>query len=576
MRLSLARGLVAAALSAALAATLAAATPSGAAEPDTGLALTYQPVVAADGSFRAIDVTLRFRGAASGVTIIDLPNEWGGFDKLYTYLDDMRAENAMLAPSADPAKIALRHAPGAPIVLRYRLRGADRAEQLQDGEVVNDYRPLIQPTWFHLIGDAVVARPEHLDGDTPASFSVRGMPAGTRFASDLEHPGLTVDGLIESIAVGGDFRLIDTGHGARLAVRGSFATRDDAGWTQSFRRVAAAMSDYWGNDAGRYLVTIIPFAPPGPGATSIGGTGRGDAFAFFATTNALPEMLDRLMAHEMAHSWVNVRIGGFSEKVPEAEQFWLSEGFTDFTSWRALVRAGVWTPEQYFAQFNDALREYDTSPLRAAPHKEAAGLFWTDEKAQRLAYLRGMLFAHWADDRLRRAPGGSSMRDLLLAMQAAAPAARSDAVTLFGAEAQRRDAAIGEGIARFIDRGEPIALPADMLAACGTLRQFERPVFDRSFDVDATLANGRIIAGVARGGPAWQAGMRDGMTLIGRSGGEIGNSQREIAYDVDDGGTKRTLRYMPQGRGRETVREFALGDLSPPAARRACVAALSR
>ncbi len=89
-----------------------------------------------------------------------------------------------------------------------------------------------------------------------------------------------------------DFRLIDAGHGARLAVRGSFATRDDAGWTQSFRRVAAAMSDYWGNDAGRYLVTIIPFAPPGPGATSIGGTGRGDAFAFFATTNALPEMLD--------------------------------------------------------------------------------------------------------------------------------------------------------------------------------------------------------------------------------------------------------------------------------------------
>ncbi|HRE35350.1 MAG TPA: hypothetical protein PK217_09825, partial [Sphingopyxis terrae] len=75
MRLSLASRLIVAAFSASLAATLAAATPSGAAEPDTGLALTYQPVVAADGSFRAVDVTLRFRGAASGVTIVDLPNE---------------------------------------------------------------------------------------------------------------------------------------------------------------------------------------------------------------------------------------------------------------------------------------------------------------------------------------------------------------------------------------------------------------------------------------------------------------------------------------------------------------------
>ena len=198
------------------------------------------------------------------------------------------------------------------------------------------------------------------------------------------------------------------------------------------------MSEYWGNDAGRYLVTIIPFAPPGPGATSIGGTGRGDAFAFFATTNALPEMLDRLMTHEMAHSWVNARIGGFSDTVPEAEQFWLSEGFTDFTSWRALVRAGVWTPEQYFAQFNDALREYDASPLRAAPNKEAARLFWTDEKAQRLAYLRGMLFAHWADDRLRRAPGGSSMRDLLLTMQGPL---RQPAAMLLPCSVPRRSAA---------------------------------------------------------------------------------------------------------------------------------------
>ena len=34
--------------------------------------------------FRAVDVTLRFRGAASGVTIVDLPNEWGGFCLLYT------------------------------------------------------------------------------------------------------------------------------------------------------------------------------------------------------------------------------------------------------------------------------------------------------------------------------------------------------------------------------------------------------------------------------------------------------------------------------------------------------------
>lgn len=187
-----------------------------------------------------------------------------------------------------------------------------------------------------------------------------------------------------------------------------------------------------------------------------------------------------------------------------------------------------------------------------------------------------MLFAHWADDRLQRAPGGSSMRDLLLAMQAAAPAARSDAVTLFGAEAQLADAAIGEGIARFIDRGEPIVLPADMLAACGTLRQFERPVFDRGFDVDATLAHDRIIAGVAQDGPAWQAGMRDGMTLIGRSGGESATARARSPMMSTMAARSARCAICRRGEPAKRCANSALGDLSPPAARRACIGALSR
>lgn len=558
------------------AAILLAAAPAAAKKPEPGLAMTYESDVASDGAFRAITVTLRFRGAPGGVTIVDLPNEWGGFERLYTYLDDFTAEGATLEPTADPAKIELRHAPGAMVTLHYRVRGADRTEQRTDDEKGNDYRPLIQPRWFHLIGDAVVAKPEHLGGETTATFAVRGLPAGATFASDLDHGSLTIDKLMESVAVGGDFRLIDAGNGKRLAIRGIFAARDDQQWADSFRRIAAATTGYWGSEAGRYLVTVIPFAPASPGATSIGGTGRGDAFAFFATTNAPPDILDRLMAHEMTHSWVSARIGGFAKDVPEAEQYWLSEGFTDFSAWRALLRSGIWTPEQYFGQFNVALREYDASPLHTTPNAEAARLFWTDGQAQRLAYLRGMLVAHWIDDRLHRAPRASSMRELLLAMQSRARHGKKPAITLFHEEARGRDGAIDDGVARFVDHGDPVVLPTDFYAPCGMLGSFERPKFHRGFDIDATLANDRRITGVVEGGLAWRAGMRDGMKLLDRSGGEVGNSLVEIAYDVDNDGEKRTLRYMPQAQETETVREFALADLSAPAARQACIAALSR
>lgn len=538
--------------------------------------LTYRPVTRSDGGFAAIDIALRFPGSTDGVTHINLPGEWGGFDQLYAQLSNFRAEGATLTTTANPMRMELRHVPGAPILLRYRIENAGGSERLTGSQIVNDYRPIVRPTYFHLIGDAVLAKPAHLPGETPASFRIEAMPAGAAFASDLEHRALTLDKLVESVAVGGDFRLIDAGGGARLAVRGRFDARDDHGWIDSFRKIAAASTGYWNSKTGPYLVTILAFEPSGPGATSIGGTGRGDAFAFFATTNAEPAFLDRIMAHEMAHSWVNGRIGGFAKEGPEAEQYWLSEGFTDFTSWRALARSGFWTPEHYFGEFNTALAEYDRSPLRATPNAAAAALHWTDEDARKLAYQRGMLIAHWADHRLASQRRPRSMRNLLHVMQARGNPPGESAITLFRKTANKYGLAIDAALARFIGAGEPIPLPIDFLAACGTLKSFERPEFHRGFDIEATRSQGGTIAGVIEGSAAWRAGMRNGMKLIGRSGGEIGDSMTEIAYDVEDRGEKRTLRYLPQGSKMQTVRQFETADLTTPDARRRCIAALSR
>lgn len=540
------------------------------------VSLRYQPLLAKDGGFAAIQVELRFAGDSDGVTTVHLPNEWGGFTQYYRDISDIRADGGTIVASPDPAKIELRHAPVAAIRLSYRVSGGDRSEKLADGATVNEYRPIIQPAYFHLIGEAVVAQPEHIAGDAPASFAIEGLPPGAVFASDLQHGELTFDKLVESVAVGGDFRIIDAGHGARLAVRGHFDARDDNGWTDAFRRTAAAITSYWEADAGPYLVTILPFEPAGPDSMSIGGTGRADAFAFFATTNAQPDTIDRLLAHEMTHSWVPHRIGTIAQGERQTEDYWFSEGFTDFASWRALARAGVWTPERYFREFGAALAEYDASPLRAASNEEAAAAFWRDRDAQRLAYLRGMLFAHWLD---RQAAPAASARAILLAMQTEAQRAGNDAVpaiALLRREAGKRGIAIDDGIARYIDRGEPIDLPANILPQCGTLRSFVRPKFHRGFDIDRTQAQKGVIAGVVEGGPAWAAGMRDDMKLIRRSGGELNNSLVEIAYDIDDKGQKRTLRYMPQARESERARTFDLADLSVPAARQACIAALSR
>jgi predicted metalloprotease with PDZ domain len=322
-------------------AALAAATPM-AADAKPVLSLEYRPIMARAGQdFVQMEVTLRFRGDTDGESRVQLPSAWGGETALYRQISQITADGAKLTQS-EPALLLLRHRPGAKITLRYRVTGSPRPDQLADGETANAYRPIINRDYFHLLGETVIAQPEHIAPQALAQFSIKGMPRGVSFATDMEHAALLpFADLIESLAVGGDFRIVQAGAKARLAIRGRFAERDDDGWRKAFAATTSAITGYWESDTGPYLVTVLPFAPSAPGSVSVGGTGRSDAFAFFATTNAVTDTIDTIMAHEMTHSWVPRRIGGMPREGDETESYWLTEGFTDFATYRALVRSGA-------------------------------------------------------------------------------------------------------------------------------------------------------------------------------------------------------------------------------------------
>jgi predicted metalloprotease with PDZ domain len=113
-------------------------------------------------------------------------------------------------------------------------------------------------------------------------------------------------------------------------------------------------------------------------------------------------------------------------------------------------------------------------------------------------------------------------------------------------------------IERYITNGEAILLPEDAFAPCGVIETRQVPAFHRGFNIEATQANNNIVTGVDPTHPAYAAGMRDGMTLIRRDGGEIGNASLEIGYVVRDGDVERTLRYMPQSAATFTEQRLVL------------------
>lgn len=548
----------------------AAVTASAA---DSSVAYTMSPVMV-KGMLNALEIEMRFAGDADGESKIDLPNSWGGYEQLYQGIKDftVMGDGASLAPVGEPEVRIVRHKPGAMLSVRYRV------VQYFDGEPAvtggNEYRPVIQPTYFHVLGNVVFASPDR-DGETAATFAMKGLPAEWTFASDLEHDGLTLDGVVESVAVGGDFRVVKRGK-LRVAIRGTWKFSDD-GFVDLLQPIIASHYRFWGDAEEPFLVTAIPIKSA-PDNISVGGTGREDAFAFMATTNAENQVLNRLLAHEHLHTWIPRRIGGISEN-DDAVDYWLSEGFTDFYTARLLVRAGIWSVATYAEETNNLLAAYWTSSAHTEPNSRIVKDFWKDPDVGKLPYQRGQLLAMMWDAKLRAVSGGKrDFDDVMLAMRARVKNAKEKtplASVLFGEEMKKAGVDVTEDRARFVERGEAVLLPESMFAPCGKVATVTVPEFDRGFDPQATTANGNVVTGLRDDSPAYRAGLRNGMKILKRESGKVGDSRVEMRYRVLDGSAERVIAFRPDGAKQITFQEFAIDPALDQRGQKACLARLS-
>lgn len=413
-----------------------------------------------------------------------------------------------------PAELRLAHTPGARITFSWQIPYA--AGGLPDNKQGgNDYRPLFAPTHFYVIGHTAKAQPDHVTGDTAAEVDLTAFnQAQIAVVSDLEHDDLTLDILSQSVAFGGDIRVIDGGNASRMALTGTLDNISDEDWRAAFVKAAGDQRNYWQTGQGEFLVTLMT-VDKGPDAYSIGGTGLGDAFSLFTSGNMHLETARPIVAHEMMHSWIPGRIGQLQTE-NEAADYWLSEGFTNWTTWLTLMRGGQWTPQDFAVAFNKSLGAYETSFVRNASAEDDGAGFWISQSFQKLPYDKGMHVAAWLDYEIRmRTNEIKDFDDILLAMQlAAATAPDALATELLLAELQ---AATGLDARADVEAltltGHTVAPPADLYVPCGIVSPVDTLVWERGFDFEATAATGWIIQGVEPGSRAYEAGLRNGMIL---------------------------------------------------------------
>lgn len=550
-----------------------AAWPSAATE----IRYRVQPELHADG-LKAIAIEMTLQGEEDGETAIELPDSFGGKTELWRGIDGFRvsAKGLKLADEVKPSLKVVRHAPGAQLTVRYRVTQMFKGDpQASD---TNEYRPVIRPGYFHLIGWTVFARPQWSLA-TPVAVSFAGMPQAWGFASDLEHrtKPLNMTHLLESITVGGDFRVLKAG-ALRIAIRGQWQFTDEA-FLKRLQPITASHHRFWGDPEQSFLVTVLPLEGK-PGHRSVGGTALRDAFAFLATTNAEDRTLTRTLAHEHMHAWIPPRLGMMHAE-NDASDYWFSEGFTDFYTVRLLARDGLWPVEEAAREFNQVLWAYAFSPARGATNAEVAAKFWNDRAMNMMPYQRGFLFAALTDAKLRTASGGArDLDDVVLAMKRAVDAVGDGVLpppvrAHFLGTAAAHGADMRADLARLIEKGEPILLPADALAPCGSLETETVAEFDRGFDGPATIANGNTVVGVDPKGPAYAAGLRNGMRIQSLDLSVGGDSRVALTYRVFiEGGRTREITYFPAGKRKVTLQELKLKPMTDPAQRSACMARL--
>lgn len=527
--------------------------------PDSVVRYTLSPVLAGD-SLVALAVEIRFAGDPDGETELALPDTWGGKTALYEGLRDLAVSGsrASLRPGDGPAQRIIRHAPRAALTVSYRIVQMWAGEPVATGS--NEYRPVIQPHYFHVIGETVFAIPGR-SMEAPATLRWTGAPSGWAFASDIEHAhsgALSLGDLVESITVGGDFRVTRRGP-LRVAIRGTWSFSDSA-FVGRLEPIVASHRRFWGDPEQPFLVTLLPVRGL-EGQRSTGGTGRYDAFALMSTPNVEEANLTRLLAHEHLHTWIPRRLGSMPEQ-DEASDYWLSEGFTDFYTLRLLLRDRLWTIEQFAEAVNEVLRAYASSSVRTAPNARIVSDFWKDPEVRQLPYQRGFLLAMLWDQRLRAASlGARDLDDVMLAMKAEVRAATGRpprATTLLAEHMGRAGLDVHADIDRHIVNGEAILWPADLFGPGAQVTTAEVAVFERGFDPARTAENGNRVTGLDPASPAYQAGLREGMTILRREAGKTGDSRVSIRYRVKDGESERLIEFRPEGRERHTLQELTL------------------
>jgi predicted metalloprotease with PDZ domain len=504
------------------------------------------------GDYRSILIKLSFKGNASGSTALSVPFDTG----LYRPQDQMAIQQianstAHTFAKGDSGVYQVQHKPGALVTLAYTVTNALK-DSLPTVEEV--YAQMFTPQYFYVLGHALWITPRD-SSDAPYNINIQwqGLPAQwhllNTYGANQRRQSITasIPDFLDAIYMGGDIRihqLLINEKPLYFGIRGQWAFADEAVF-DIIKKTVSSQRAYWNDYAfDQYTIALIPMKYDNENVRSVNGRGLSNTFVSVGTNSKAFSLDDLLFLynHELMHHWLGHIL---KQGEPENAFKWFHEGFTDYFAHVIMLESGLLDPAAFTKRINDIFRVYYSDSAHQWPNTKLQLEYWSSPSIHLLPYQRGLIFAFYLDESIRRhSTGRTRLKDVVQQMLAAARKERKTfSPDWFLAQLQQttgKDYTIA--LEQFITKGIFINMP-DWQAVSDKVDLLPAEDFYLGFQTDRGMVPDALITNVDAGSNAAKAGLAAGDRLAGYSYNPQSRDSASIV--IKRGLEKMKFRYLP-------------------------------
>ncbi len=374
-------------------------------------------------SIPVVQVSFNYKSDSNGLITLRYENNSWGDNNIFNCINNLNVtpKPKNIEYLRDSSRIIIKTSPNINNTINYQIA------QDYDGSPMNQkrYRPIIDSTYFHVLGMRLFITPEPIFESDTSKANIRinylnntnnGIFHSSFGKSTVQNIEVTREDLYASFFVGGDFRRYSFTHekdSVFFVTRGNWKAFKDQDILNILKETIDSQRNFWNDPRkGPFSVSLIPTYEKW---YSVGGSGFSSSFASFASNNdkiTLSQM-KWLYNHEFVHKWIGRTI--INEN--EVEEYWFSEGFADYYTYKLLLKYNRLDITEYIDILNkEIIIPHYKDPVNNIPNAELTfEEYWSNyAKYMKLPYRRGLLYAFFIDNQIKKQSQYSQSLDDLM------------------------------------------------------------------------------------------------------------------------------------------------------------------